>query len=285
MAQCSSGTRSADENTVLHLASYSSLNLYSYRCGPYICEFHTTYITKKNLNVSILSGEINASGYLMILQWILCFVVLCAYRALNPKGTTLSLVPYRSVSFLLGSLYTEVLYVIKISSPKRHLPWFWVTKGGGCCERQLQCLTTVIKDFTFFLLWAVPSKCWMKDSVCTWNWKRAHRPLVDSSQFSFCGRLNRLISLHICQVAVPCVFNQLVFLYLTYQCLPKPHPTLLHRAPSFSPNLPNINFFPFLSWEHRRNLCWISCLLCSPVPSMYQCCPEYCTLCQFCMRR
>lgn len=120
---------------VLHLASFSSLNLYSYRRGPYICEFRAKCIIKK-LNMRIFHQKkwMNTSGYLGILQWILCFVESHVYRALNPKGTTLPLTPYSSVSFL-SSLCTEVFYVIKTSSAKRHLSWFWVTRGGVHCVK------------------------------------------------------------------------------------------------------------------------------------------------------
>lgn len=38
--------------------------------------------------------------------------------------------------FLLSFLCTEteVLYVIKTSFPKRHLPWFWVSRVGESCS-------------------------------------------------------------------------------------------------------------------------------------------------------
>lgn len=63
-----------------------------------------------------------------------CFVESNVCRALNPKGTTLLLAPYSSISSL-SSLYTEVLYVIETSSPKRHLLWFWSTRGQCHCVR------------------------------------------------------------------------------------------------------------------------------------------------------
>lgn len=200
---------------VLHLASFSSLNLYLYRRGPYICEFHAKWIMKKlNIRVFYQKKWANASGCLWILRWILCLVTSCVQSFKPQKGSPCHVA--LSAFFLVPSTLRFCMG-LKHSLQKVNCPDFEFL-GDGVAVWETVLVFNHCYYISFHHLSIVSSSFQqLNERSCMYlELETCSHMAVGLIPVIFFGSLNSLISLHLCQVTVLCIFNQLVLLFILY---------------------------------------------------------------------
>lgn len=153
--------------SVLHLQSFSSLNLYSDRHGPDIGEFHDRCIIKKKRHECILFGKMNEWDILGYCNEF-CFVESRVCRAWSPKGPP-CLSHLRALSVLLVLSTLKFCMWLKHPLSKGTCPEFEVLEDSvtvwgtvPLCGKQFQCLTAGV-------IWSLPLLSIVSSSFQLWN--------------------------------------------------------------------------------------------------------------------